>query len=215
MNSAIAQEVAHILLDIGAISFHCSRPFKYTSGILSPIYSDNRLLMGHPDKRKKIIAYFLEVIKNNNIECDMIAGVATAGIPFAAWIADQLDKPLIYIRTTRKDHGKENVIEGDLKSGQQTIVIEDHISTGGSSANAVETARKCKLDVKYCISISTYDMVKAKKIFQKIDCISLSLTNLTTLIKVAQENKNITKEEADKILEWNDDPQGWGEKDGI
>ena len=128
------KEIAELLLDIGAVILRPDEPFTSASGIQSPIYCDNRLLLGYPEARKTVRDSFLNLIQTHIPRIEVIAGVATAGIPHAAWIAESLNKPMVYIRQAQKEHGKKNQVEGPLKKGQKTVVIEDLISTGGSSA---------------------------------------------------------------------------------
>ena len=208
------KEVAKILLEIKAVTLNSNKPYRYTSGILSPIYCDNRLLMAYPEKRKKIIGFFIEKIKENNIEFDVIAGTAIAGIPHAAWLADKLNKPMIYVRAKTKEHGKENLIEGRLEKGQRVLVIEDLVSTGDSSVNAVESVKKEGGIVDHCLAIFTYDMEKAKERFENANCKLLTLTNFITLVSVAVENDYINKKEQEIILQWNKDSENWGHKFG-
>ena len=210
-----SQDIAKILLEIKAVTLNPEKPYKYASGILSPIYCDNRLLMSYVDKREQIINYFIETIKQNNLQFDIIAGTATAGIPHAAWLAEKLKKPMIYIRAGAKEHGKTNQIEGKLKKGQKVLVIEDLISTGGSSVAAVEAVRNAGGIVTDCLAIFTYGMQKAKDKFKESDCNIITLSNFTTLIHIAAEQNYIKKQAANTVLEWSKDPANWGKKMGF
>lgn len=203
------EEVAKILLKVGAVSLSPTEPYRFVSGILSPIYCDNRLLMSYPEEREKIVNYFLKLIKEENINFEVIAGTATAGIPWAAWIAEKLKKPMVYVRKEAKEHGKQNIIEGKLKAGAKVIVIEDLISTGKSSFNAVKTVRDLQCIVEYCIAIFSYEMEKSKKLFQDGNCKLLTLTNFTTLVDVAVKEGYINDEEKELVLKWNKDPEAW------
>ncbi|MCK4335434.1 MAG: orotate phosphoribosyltransferase [Candidatus Aenigmarchaeota archaeon] len=213
--SEIAKEIADILLDVRAITLSPSKPYRFVSGIFSPIYCDNRLLMSYPEKRKKIIDYFVEVIRERNLDFDVVAGIASSGIPHAAWIAERLGKPMIYIRKKTKEHGKENLIEGKLEKGQKVVIVEDLISTGSSSVNGVEAVRDQGGIVENCLVIFTYEMEKAKENFRNARCELIPLSDFTTLIEVASERNYIKPEERLKTLEWNKDPQNWGKNMGF
>ncbi len=189
------KEIAKILLDIKAVTLRPSEPFKWVSGIYAPIYCDNRLIISYPEKRSLVVGCFLDVIKQNNLEFDVVAGTATAGISWAAWIAKALGKPMIYVRGKSKDHGKENQIEGKLEQGQKVLVVEDLISTGGSSFNAVEAVRAAGGIANDCIAIFTYEMEKSIKKFEEGKCNLFTLSNFSTLIKTAVENNFINEKE--------------------
>ena len=146
------KHIANILLEIHAVLLKPNNPFRFTSGILSPIYCDNRLIISHPDIRNTITAAFIHAIQKDSIIADTIAGVATAGIPHAAWIADRLHLPMIYVRNKAKDHGKTNQIEGSLNQGSHTVVIEDLISTGGSVVKAIKACRESGAKSSSCTS---------------------------------------------------------------
>lgn len=141
MNHNRGLRVAQILIDTHAVSFRFNPPFTYTSGLKSPIYLDNRVIMSYPDKRKKIIDYYVDLIREHVAEVDYISATATAAIPQGAWIAERLNLPMVYCRSSKKGHGKENQIEGYLKKGSRVVIIEDHISTAGSSVENAEAIR--------------------------------------------------------------------------
>ncbi len=211
----ISEDTAKILLEIKAVTLKPEKPYRYASGILSPIYCDNRLLMFYVDEREQIINYFIQTIKQNNLQFDIIAGTSTAGIPHAAWLAEKLKKPMIYIRSKAKEHGKANQVEGKLEKGQKVLVIEDLISTGGSSVAAVEAAREAGGIVTDCLAIFTYEMQKAKDRFKQADCNVITLSNFSTLIRIAGENNYISTDSVKNVLEWSKDPAGWGKKMGF
>jgi len=208
-------EIASILLDSNAVSLRPDKPFRYASGILSPIYCDNRILISLPDERKKVIDSFLSLINETKAEFEVVAGTATAGIPHAAWISDKFGKPMIYVRQTTKSHGKENVIEGLLQNNDNVIVIEDLISTGGSSVQAVKAIKAKGATVSGCFAIFTYEMKKAKDAFRDVKCPVHALSNFSTLVKTAKEKGLISSEDEKTVLEWNSDPSGWGRKMGF
>lgn len=207
------KEVAKILLEAKAVTLSPKKPYTFVSGIKSPIYCDNRLLISYPEKRKKIVEIYLEKLKD--LDFDIVAGTATAGIPWASWIADKLNKPMIYIRGAKKDHGKENLIEGKLEQGQKAVIIEDLVSTGGSSFSAVQAARDAGAIVTHCITLFNYEMGKAKKTFEEGNCKLIELSNFSALAETAVEIDYIDSEEKGKILEWNKAPDEWGKKMGF
>ena len=208
----ITEEVAEILLKAKAIILRPQEPFTFASGILSPIYCDNRLLLSKINEREQIVDYYLKKIEETGIEADVIAGVATASIPWAALIAEKMKKPMIYIRKANKDHGRENLIEGGIEKGQSVLVVEDLVSTGGSSLKAVEAVRSAGGVVGKCLAIFTYEMEKAKSGFEQAECELITLSNFSTLIKVAAEKGYIKEEEINMLQEWSKNPSEWGTK---
>lgn len=209
------EKVAELLLKAGAVILRPQKPFKFASGILSPIYCDNRLLLSKPKERKMLVDFYVDKIKKEKISPDVIAGIATASIPWAGIVADKLKKPMIYIRKEAKDHGRENLIEGGLEPGQKVLVIEDLVSTGGTSLASVAAARKEGAVVEKCLAIFTYEMEIAKKGFKDANCQLLTLSNFSTLIEVAAKKGYIKQEEIAMLKEWSTDPAGWGRKMGM
>lgn len=206
------EQVAKILLSIKAVSFNPQNPYKYASGILSPVYTDCRVLMAYPDKRKIIRDFYIDAIKKSGVQFDVVAGTATAGIPHAAWIADELNLPMVYVRGKAKDHGKENLMEGIINKGEKAIVIEDLVSTGESAINSVQTIRNGGGVVEYVFSIITYGMKKAEENFSQNSLKLVSLTDFADVVKEAENSGYINKEATPTILDWIKDPQGWGKK---
>jgi len=209
------EEMAKILLEIKAVTLSPQKPYRWASGILSPIYCDNRLLMGYPDKWEKVIDAYIHEIQKNDINFDILGGVSTSGIPHAALIASKLKKPMIYIRDKPKEHGKQNRIEGKLETNQKVLIIEDLISTGGSSVNAVEGARESGGKVSWCIAIYQYGLEKAKKKFDEAKCNFATLTDFETTIRIAAEHGYINDKEKEIALDWSQDPEKWGRKHGF
>ncbi|WP_264435282.1 orotate phosphoribosyltransferase [Coxiella endosymbiont of Dermacentor marginatus] len=203
-----ATEIARILLDIKAITLNLKEPYHYSSGLLSPIYCDNRLIISYPEKRKVVIDSLLYLIEEKNLQFDVIAGTMTAGIPYAAWISDRLNLPMVYIRDKAKTYGKKNQIEGKLKSEQKVLVVEDLISFGESTISASYALRQFAI-VKDCIAIFSYQLSKAQKNFAKANLNYYVLSNFKTLIKVAVSEGYITEKERQKALVWNKDPENW------
>lgn len=205
-----AEQIAKMLLEIKAVTLSVNPPYTWTSGIKSPIYCDNRLIMSYPKKRKQVRDAFIGLIDKIGLEFDVIAGVATAGIPHAAFIADALDKPMIYIRGKAKGHGKENQIEGKLEKGQKALVIEDLISTGGSTINAVNAIRIAGGIVTDCFAVFNYELEKSKKAFKESNANLYTLSNFSTLVRVATEENYLGLEDKETVLTWSLDPENWG-----
>lgn len=209
----IANQVASILFDIGAIIFRPKQPFRYNSGILSPVYTDNRLLISYPQQRKKITKFLVEKIKEIGLP-DVVAGTATAGIPHAAFIAQYLNLPMVYVRSQIKGHGKKNQVEGVIKRGQKVIVVEDLVSTGRSSVEVVQTLRKLGAEVKDEIAIYTYGLKEAKNNFRKHRVKLHFLTDLGHSVQVAHKRGYLKRDQIISIIDWSKDPQNWGKKMG-
>ena len=202
-------KVAEILLNLNAVMLRTKPPFRWASGILSPIYTDNRILMSCPKERDFIVNSFIKLIKTNKIKVDGFAGTATAGIPWAAWLAQKMKKPMVYVRSESKDHGRENKAEGIIEPGKKYIVVEDLISTGGSSLNTINAIREKNGIVENCIAIFTYELEKAKNNFESSNVKLLALTNFTSLVKISLQKKYISKEHLSHILDWKKHPEGW------
>lgn len=215
MNQQIAENVAKILLTIKAVKLNASTPFKYASGILSPIYTDCRMLISFPKEREKVISYFVQIIKEKKLNPQVIAGTATAGIPHAAWVAQALELPMIYVRSKPKDHGTGTLVEGVLKKEQETLVIEDLISTGGSSAQTVKAIRDEGGKAHNVFAITTYGMQKATSVFNEAGVTLTTLTNFETIVSVAAKEDYIQSAEAQLILDWAKDPSGWAKTQGL
>jgi len=206
----IAQQIAASLLDIEAVALRPHQPFTWTSGLKSPIYCDNRLTMSHPAIREAIADGFAALIKEKFPEAEVVAGTATAGIPHAAWVAQKLGLPMIYIRDKAKGHGKENLIEGSVKPGQKVIVIEDLISTGGSSlkaALAVKDAGAAPLGV---LAIFSYQLDKAAQAFEAANMPLHTLSNYSTLLEVALDKGAIKSEDLELLRSWRENPAAYG-----
>lgn len=198
MNSKV--KIAQLLLKEKAVFLRPEEPFTWTSGIKSPVYCDNRLLISTVDSRSFIINAFCETIKKMNV--DVIAGTATAGIPWAAWIAQEMKLPLIYVRSSSKDHGRQNAIEGSAKAGQKTVLIEDLISTGKSSIAAAKKLEEANLSVASVLSIFTYDFPQAQEIFKSNNLSFESLSDFETLANVAHESKMLDDQALNQVLKW-------------
>ncbi|WP_120689015.1 orotate phosphoribosyltransferase [Salipaludibacillus neizhouensis] len=206
------KEIAKILLSIKAVSLNPENPYTWSSGMKSPIYCDNRLIMSSPEERKTVIEIFTSYIKEHFSEVEVVAGTATAGIPHAAWIADHLGIPMIYVRSSSKGHGKQNRIEGKLETGKKVLVIEDLISTGGSSIEAAESVKEAGGSILGICSIFTYELAAAKAAEQEAGYPLKSLTTYSTLIDVAAENNMITEKDLYLLQEWQKNPKTWSSK---
>lgn len=205
----MADKVAEILLKVNAVMLRTKPPFRWVSGILSPIYTDNRILMSYPREREFIVNSFIKLIKQNKIKFDGFAATATAGIPWASWLAQKMKKPMVYVRGESKDHGKENLVEGIIDEGKTYIVVEDLVSTGGSSTNTINAVREKNGIVEHCIAIFTYELEKAKNNFESANVKLWALTNFTSLVKIAVNNKYIKRDQLAHIMDWKKHPEGW------
>lgn len=211
-----SEKVAKLLLKLSAITLRPKKPFRFSSGILSPVYTDCRILISSPKERKIIRDLYVEAISKQKNKIDVIAGTATAGIPHAAWIAEKMKLPMVYVRGKAKDHGKGNQIEGALKKGQRVAVIEDLISTGESSVGAARAIREAGGKVDYIFSIITYEMKKSVDNFTSNKIKLISLTKFKDVVAAAAlKNNYIKKEDQQVILEWVKDPPSWGKKMGF
>ena len=203
-------KVSEILLNLNAVILRTKPPFRWASGILSPIYTDNRLLMSYPKEREFIVNSFIKLIKANKIKVDGFAGTATAGIPWAAWIAQKIKKPMIFVRSESKDHGKENKTEGVIESGKTYVVVEDLISTGTSSLESVDALRKEGAKVADCVAIFTYGFSESVKNFKEHKMQLHTLSNFSELIEVAIEKNYIHAKYKGYLLKWSKNPRKWG-----
>lgn len=209
------QQIARILLEKKAVTLNPIEPFTFASGIKSPIYCDNRLLISHPKSRSVLVDGFISFLNSKNIASDVIAGTATAGIPWAAWIAQKLNKPMVYVRESSKNHGRQNQIEGEIKRGGKVILIEDLISSGDSSVRAIQAVQSSGFEVIACVAIFTYQMKKAEDAFAAVRVPLHTLSNFSVLTQVAKKLGLISDEQIMVILEWSKDPEGWGAKHGF
>jgi orotate phosphoribosyltransferase len=205
----ISKAIAKDLLKIEAVFLRPNEPFTWASGIKSPIYCDNRMTMSYPAVRKEIAKGLATQIKERFPEVEVIAGTATAGIPHAAWVADILDLPMVYIRSKAKDHGKGNQIEGRIEEGQKMVVIEDLISTGGSVLEACEAATREGADVLGVAAIFTYELPQGLENFEKAQLPLITLTNYSTMIETALEMNYIGEDDVALLQQWKQSPQTW------
>lgn len=205
----IAQQTAEHLLKIGAVSLNPTEPFTWASGIKSPIYCDNRVIMGYPTIRKEVAVNLAKLIKEKYPDVEVIAGTATAGIPHAAWVADILDLPMVYIRSAAKKHGRGNQIEGVIHTGQKMVIIEDLISTGGSVLEAAEAANREGADVLGVAAIFTYELADGLENFDQAGLPFVTLTNYSSLISTAIESNRIEANQRVLLEKWQHNPHEW------
>lgn len=206
----IARNIAKKLLEIHAIKLNVDSPFTWASGWKSPIYCDNRLSLSYPQVRTYIKDQLAYTIRQNFKEVEAIAGVATAGIPQGALVAEALGIPFIYVRSKPKGHGMENMIEGKVTSGQKVVVIEDLVSTGGSSLKAVEALKASKFEVLGMLSIFTYGFQVADDNFNNDGVKLISLSSYNDLIDEALKLDYITENQVSSLKNWRKDPSTWG-----
>lgn len=207
-----AEAVAKDLLDIQAVTLKPSDPFTWASGLHSPIYTDNRLTISYPSVRKNIYMGMSALIRKYFGDAEVIAGTATAGIPHASWVAEELHLPMIYVRSKPKDHGRGKQLEGVLKAGQKVVVIDDLISTGGSVLKAVKAVRKAGGEVVGVVSVFTYQLPAADQNFAAEGLTYHSVTNYSTLIEEAEDNDLISTDQLDSLRKWRQDPQAWSDE---
>ena len=206
---SVASEVARKLLQIKAIKLSPQNPFTWASGIKSPIYCDNRLALSYPLVRDYMI-YTMSRKAIGMGKYDVVAGVATAGIAYGALIAHDQKKPMVYVRSKAKAHGRQNQIEGHLEGNEKVLVIEDLISTGGSSLKAVEAVRETGCEVVGVLAIFSYGFDKALKAFADAECPMATLSNYNELLAEAVRSEYITAEEQSSLEKWSTNPEAWG-----
>ena len=209
------EKIANLLLDIQAVKVSVNPPFVWNTGLLAPIYCDNRLLISYPNERATVVAGFMDLIKNNNLEFDVLAGTATAGIPWAAFLAAELKKPMVYVRSQPKDYGKTKQVEGFMPKNSRVLIVEDLISTGRSSlTSAGACQREYNAKIIAVMAIFNYEMDLAKKSFVESNINLFALSNFSTLAWVAFENKYLSQEDRDSALLWGANPEAWHKAHG-
>lgn len=209
VNKDLSLKVAELLLKTKAVRLQPDKPFTWASGWKSPIYCDNRITLSFPEVRTHIRQGYAQTILDNFGKPDVIAGVATGGIAQGALIAQELGLPFIYVRSAAKGHGMENLIEGAYHQGQRVVVIEDLISTGGSSLKAVEALRAGGLDVKGLIATFTYGFSLAEQHFNEANCPYVCLTDYSTLIDVATKTNFVSEADEATLKAWRNNPSTW------
>jgi orotate phosphoribosyltransferase len=209
MSSALNVEIAKNLLQIKAIKLNVEQPFTWASGWKSPIYCDNRKTYFYPEIRKIITRGFVETIKEKFPEAEVIAGVATGAIGYGALVAEAMNLPYVYVRSEPKKHGLENLIEGENPQGKKVVVVEDLISTGGSSLKVVNALRNADAKVLGLVAIFTYQFETAIQAFNENNCTYYTLSNYETLINIAIEMNYVQKHHLETLSEWRKSPGTW------
>jgi orotate phosphoribosyltransferase len=210
INILPSRQIAKYLLDIGAVQFNVDNPYVWTSGIRSPIYCDNRVINSKVDVRKAVVTEFTKIITQNFLDrTDIIAGVATGGMPYGVLIADRLELPFIYVRSERKEYGLKKVVEGTFAQGDTVVLIEDHISTGKSSMKAVEFLREEGLQLICLLSIMTYGFKEADEKFKGNQVEHYSICDLDTVLEVAADLHKLSSQQVETILAFRESPKTW------
>lgn len=197
------------LLKIKAVFLSPKKPFTWASGIISPIYCDNRLVLSYPEVREEIETALANLVKEKFPQCEILMGTATAGIPHAAYVSDILYLPMGYVRSGNKDHGRQNKIEGNYEKGNKVVVVEDLISTGKSSIEVVNSLIEAGVEVIGCVSIFSYGFDEAQQAFDSVNVPYYSLANFNELVKVAVAEGYIENEDLQDVLEWRKSPRTW------
>ena len=209
LNTESAVKIAESLLQIKAIKLNPTTPFQWASGWNSPIYCDNRKTLSYPPVRTFIRQQFANAIKEHFPNVEVIAGVATGGIAHGALVAEALGLPFAYIRSSSKGHGMQNLIEGDIFKDQKVVVIEDLISTGGSSLKAVDALREHGCDVLGMVAIFTYGFDLAQKNFEESKCKIITLSDYNSMIDVAVKANYVSESDVTSLTEWRTSPHTW------
>ena len=205
-----SEQAAQILLDINAVCLSPQAPFTWASGLKAPIYTDNRLIMSYPEERRVIEGLLAQTIQSHYPQATVIAGTATAGIPHAAFVAAELNLPMIYVRSSAKDHGKGRAIEGVLKASDKVVLIEDLISTGRSVLNAARQIQSDGAQVLGVVSIFNYQLASGQKAFKEAGIDFVSLTDYTRLVEIAMKQASLKDYQA-SLADWYKDPEGWSQ----
>jgi orotate phosphoribosyltransferase len=207
------ENIASLLLQCNAIKLSPEKPFQWASGWLSPIYCDNRRTLAYPEIRSAIKYSFVDLINENFLSTEVIAGVATGAIAQGALVADMLGLPFVYVRSEPKSHGLENLIEGETKPGQKVVVIEDLVSTGGSSLKAVQALRQNGCEVLGMAAIFTYGFPRAVESFKEAGCVLHTLSNYDVMLQLAMESGYISEQSLETLSMWRLSPDTWNRKE--
>ena len=209
---ASREAVARDLLRLGAVLLRPDDPFTWASGLRAPIYCDNRLTLSDPAARRRLTDGFAEVLDREGLSPDVIAGTATAGIPHAAWLADRLEKPMVYVRSSPKGHGRGNRVEGRLDVGARVVLVEDLVSTGGSSLAAFEALRAAGIEVLAVVAIFSYGLARAHDAFRAAALPLFTLSDYEALLDVAQADGRLGAEAVAALRAWRENPQAWSDR---
>lgn len=206
------QSIAKALLSINAVGFSLDAPVTFKSGMVSPVYVDNRQLIYHPSEWHTVIEGFKETIHQQSLDYDVIAGVAVGGVPHSSALAYIMEKPSVFVRKEAKGHGKGKRVEGGDVTGKRVLLVEDLVTTGGSSLSGVESLRESGAVLTDTIAIVSYGFTEATQAFKDANLNLHTLTNFDVILEVALSENRFSQQEADTIREWFNDPHGWGEK---
>lgn len=215
IDTTLAKKVAEQLLAIRAVTINTKKPYRYVSGMLAPLYTDNRLLISHPQEWKVIIDAYISVIKTLKEQPDVLSGTATAAIPHAAVLSDRLTIPMVYVRSSKKEHGKENLIEGELTAGDTVLIIEDLVSTGKSITGNVEAIRSQGGIVDTCIAITTSNLDAYKDTVQSLGLSLITLTSIEIVVETAVQKSYISEAEKEMVESFLRSPKTWGKDFGF
>jgi orotate phosphoribosyltransferase len=203
------QQFARELLAIGAVKFSPRDPFKYASGLRGPIYCDNRKILGHPKLREQAAQGLVKLVRQSAVEFDQICGLATAGIPHGALVAHLLGSPFCYIRSSAKEHGKGNLLEGDCSAGQRVVLVEDLVNQASSMRKAFEALVSLSIRVTGAFALVDYQMASSKKFFEQNSLVLNSMTNFSVLVEEALQNRFLEKSDEHLLKEWHNNPEAW------
>lgn len=211
----LAREIAKKSLSLGAIKISTQNPFQWASGYFMPMYNDNRILLSDPSARKIVVEALFEILKEENLSVDVIAGIPTAGLPWGVMLAEMLSLPFMYVREKAKEHGLKKQIEGVLLPGQKCVIVEDVISTGGSAANAIPSIREEGGDVSLALGIYSYHFKEGIEKFAQERVKVRSALTYSALMEVAREEHAIKDEDVASLIQWQESPFTWGEERGF
>jgi orotate phosphoribosyltransferase len=209
------KEIARSLLEIGAVGFKPKEPLTFKSGIISPVYVDNRIFPSHPEKFQLVIEGFENLVKENNLDFGMVAGIAAGGIPYSAVLGYKMQKPSVFVRKEAKGHGKGKRVEGGDVAGKKILLVEDLVSTGGSSLSGVEALRSEDATISDCLIIVSYEFKEARDNFEKAKVSLHALTSFPIIFQEAVEMKIITEDVKKVVEDWLSDPHGWAGRHGF
>lgn len=209
-----AQELAKAIVDIKAVGFSPQQPITFKTGLISPVYIDNRVFPFHPHAWSLVIAGFEELIKKQGIAVDVLAGIETAGIPHSAALGYAMVKPSVFVRKAVKDHGTKKVVEGGDAAGKQVLLIEDHVTTGSSSLAGVTGLRQAGATVSHCLAITSYNFPESQANFAQAQVTLHTLTDFSAILTVAKDRGLLTQAHIELVEEWMSDPKGWAGRHG-
>lgn len=212
-----ASEIADLLLGIGAVTFRFDPPYTYTSGLKSPIYLDNRLIISYPKVRERVISFYVQTIKTEIglDKVEWISATATAAIPQGAWVADRLKLPMVFVRPATKSYGKGNKVEGYLPKGKKVLIIEDHISTAASVVGNAQSIRELGGIVSYCVATTTFETSTSVRALETVGVKLFALTSGKTIVQRAQRKGYLDAEKSIIVNRWFADPPNWAKRHGV